>query len=137
MVGPLLAKAINHVLPAPICLPCVHCIFAGSKIRSGSSEEGGGPLLVEQHGRQRSCPSNQVVAAVSVLVPGLRVRMGVASGVIRHNERDALSSHVLDIARGEWHVLRCALCCAMLFFAKCCSASMHTLCKCCFCCATM
>jgi hypothetical protein len=50
--------------------------------------------------QQQQQQQQQWLAPASVLVPGLRVRMGVASGVLGDKE-DCLNSRVLDAARGE------------------------------------
>lgn len=43
----------------------------------------------------------EAVSAVSLLLPGLRVRMGVASGMLGDKE-DCLNCKVLEVARGEY-----------------------------------
>lgn len=39
------------------------------------------------------------IATATALVPGLRVRMGIASGVLGEKEHDVLSCRVLEVAR--------------------------------------
>jgi len=53
--------------------------------------------------QQQQVQEQQLLAPCSVLIPGLRVRMGVASGVLADGEDDCLQSAVLETARGEGH----------------------------------
>lgn len=39
------------------------------------------------------------IAMITDLIPGLRVRMGIATGLLGDKERDVYSSRVLDVAR--------------------------------------
>jgi hypothetical protein len=73
-------------------------IPSGSAAAIGADEGGRpvslSPLLLQQQQQQ------QWLAPASVLVPGLRVRMGVASGALGDQE-DCMNSKVLETARGE------------------------------------
>lgn len=49
--------------------------------------------------QQRSQQQQPRLATVTALVPGLRVRMGIASGVLCEKEHDILTCRVLEVAR--------------------------------------
>jgi hypothetical protein len=73
-------------------------IPSGSAAAATAADDGGravSPMLLQQLQQQL-----QWLAPASVLVPGLRVRMGVASGVLGDQE-DCLNSKVLEASRGE------------------------------------
>lgn len=71
-------------------LPPVRKSIDGGALGVGGRSSLGGPADQQQSS----------VSPISVLVPGLRVRMGVASGTLGERE-DCLSCRVLEIARGE------------------------------------
>jgi hypothetical protein len=57
--------------------------------------------------QQQQQQQQRWLAPASVLMPGLRVRMGIASGALSDKEGDCLRSRVLQAAQGAWTACAC------------------------------